>query len=157
MILQFSVEDAKPVSINKAYFKRSNTLTKLAREYRRKLLDQISPLEPEFQKFRDQFNPKTDALAVSLTFGIPHDLFYKQDGAISMRSGDVDNYIKLTLDFLFNEKYWGAENRLTDPEALSYNVCIDDRFIRSLNVKKVPSNNYTIDVRIENSSNKTVR
>lgn len=75
---------------------------------------------------------------------------YTNKGPISMASGDVDNYIKLTTDFLFNDKYLGHKFPGHEEKHI-LNFGVDDRFIVETRATKMvsPSNNWGIGVKVK--------
>lgn len=141
---------AKPISVNKAYYKRNNQLTKEARELRIKLFEHIigtDGLVDQLKAFREAFTASDHELHVKYTFSIPKSIYLTKKGYISRASGDVDNYIKVLNDFIFNEKYWEDESRY---DFKSYNIGIDDQFITRLEARKQPSldGKWSIDVKV---------
>lgn len=77
---------------------------------------------------------------------MPLDVYYTNEGYISRRSMDVDNLLKLPVDFLCNSKYnneWLYN--LSKREAMYYNgfdnltnLNVDDQYIISITSEKYP-------------------
>lgn len=149
MKIQVLIPGIKPVSINKAYYARNKVLTKEAREYREGFLLALNSTKDNqdiLKAFKAAFDSKQHYLSTELTFLIPDDVFFTKAGEISMRSGDVDNFIKLTNDFLMNDKYYDDPYRLDEGDC--YNVGVDDRFVADTILKKRPSHDWAIIVTI---------
>jgi len=145
--ISLTIPNIKPVSINRAYYKRNKQLTKESRAYRTQFLQSIQNNLEDMLKFNKSFDKATDALEIELTYQIPFKKFYAKQGHISRLSGDVDNYIKLTLDFLLNEKYFDVDDRLEDQKC--YNLGIDDQFITQITAKKEPADDWAIKIRVK--------
>lgn len=149
LTLSILIPGVKPCSINKAYYARNKVLTKDAREYREAFLQCINNCTSNqdlMKAFKAAFDPKKHVLSTELTFFIPEDVFYTKAGEVSMRSGDVDNYIKLTNDFLMNDKYYDDPYRLEKGDC--YNIGVDDRFVTDTILKKRPAHDWAIQIKI---------
>ena len=147
MKLQILIPNVKAVSINKAYYARNKVLTKEARDYREaflKIINSSAANQNLMKAFKDAFDSKLHYLKINLTYLIPEDYFFTKAGEISMRSGDADNLVKLTGDFLMNEKYFDDPYRLEEGDC--FNLGVDDRFVADYNIKKRPSEGYAIIV-----------
>jgi len=152
MYTSFRISNVKPCSINKAYYKTKKVLTIDGRRYRKRLLCTISKskeIVEELMRLRLAFDDTKHALRIYIIYYIPRHEYYTQEGKISMRSGDVDNYAKLTTDFLCNSKYIGHKFPEIDTDI--QNLGIDDRYIVDYDSSKRPSHNrqHHIDFHIE--------
>jgi len=155
MIVEIDIV-SKPISINKAYYKRNNALTKEARQFRNDVFIALS--RPENKSQLEAFNAIIDesleegyGVVLDLIHQVPYDIYFTNNGDISMRSGDVDNYTKVLQDFLFNQNYTqGKKVYHTSDGDLYYNVGCDDRFIVLNRAVKIPMNvdRWQIKVRI---------
>lgn len=133
--LSIRISGAKPVSINKAYYKSNSNLTTVARQFRYKFLKQLLDYQDQLLAFNKTFDPNKYSLELQVAVEIPESHFWTAKGHVSNRSGDVDNYLKLIIDFLTNEKY--CTNQYVDEDMV--NVAIDDRYITSIWATKEPS------------------
>lgn len=131
-MISFIIHDVKPCSINAGYYKTKKVLTLDGRRYRKRLLvtiNQNKEIKQQLQAFRDTFNPDTHGIKLTYFFMIPPKKMFTKAGPVSMASGDVDNYFKLTTDFLFNPKYIGHAFDKSDYIGRIENFGVDDRFI----------------------------
>lgn len=125
--LNIRIERAKPVSVNKAYYKSNNNLTVVARQFRYKFLKGLLPYQDTIKAFNKTFDPTKHSLELQVAVEVPKTHMWTANGHVSARGGDVDNYMKLIIDFLTNQKY------CTDKYVMEMsNVNIDDRFVTSL-------------------------
>lgn len=160
MILELKLK-TKPISINDAYY-RAGQLKKEARVYRYDVLKQLLAFKDQIKEFRDYTLPLIEesghALQLSIVHNIPEGLFFTKSGQISMRSGDVDNLLKLLIDFLFNARYCAfLEHMGPKPQFelaggyLTYNIGIDDRFIQKIETIKRPTKDaqWSVDITVQ--------
>jgi Holliday junction resolvase RusA-like endonuclease len=145
-----------PVSVNSGYF-RNRSLNDDSRKVRARILRELTlQYSSNLNKFRSQYDPKTMALSVSMTFY--RSVFFNKNGTISIRSKDLDNCIKITQDALFNKRYtdeWlslrkRAEKLLYGSLTSVLNIGIDDINIVTLNLNKKPFTQdlLTVEVRL---------
>ncbi len=129
--VSFKVSNVKPCSINKAYFKTRRVMTVDGRRYRKRLLTTIAKdntLCEAIQAFSRPFDPTRHVVTLETIYHVPQTLCITKKGYLSRKGGDVDNYSKLTTDFLFSPKYTG--HIFTGYEELNIiNLNIDDQFI----------------------------
>jgi len=128
----------KPYSLNKAFYK-NRTLTQATRKYREEFL---LCLQSDYNKnyldaISKAFNPSKHALSVSFIFYSPKEIFFTKQGQVSNRSQDLDNCLKLPIDFICNKKY---QDRVLQGVKIS-NLGIDDRYIIDIQAKKRASLN----------------
>jgi len=143
MKIKLKIFNVKPVSVNSAYYKYNKQYNEKARNYREDFLDGLQSDYNQAQlKKLPKFAPKKHFLALSWTFFIPKPAFFTKAGHISRKSMDLDNILKLPIDFLCNKKY---------VERGYNNLQIDDQFIADLVAKKRASidGNYYIHIDIE--------
>lgn len=139
-----TITGVRPVSFNKAYYNHRRVLTREAREYRTEFLHQLNKGKiGALKAFNTMFNPSEHYMVLKFDVEVPEDIFWTKDGNISMRSGDVDNYLKLIIDFTCNDKYYDDDTRLLGP---CFNLGVDDRFITDLSVKKRPAKAWSIKI-----------
>lgn len=98
-----------------------------------KFLHELRAHSGQFKEFREAFDPYKHSLGLDISFEIPENIFWTNDGKISNLSGDVDNYLKLPIDFLTNKKY-DCDKYLDN----GCNLAIDDRFFTYICTSKVP-------------------
>jgi hypothetical protein len=155
-MVKITINKFKPVSINSMYY-RNRKLTENARKSRSIILTQLQSYLDGIETLSSDFNPLKHGFKVSYTFYIPEDIYFTKKGAISNRSQDLDNCLKLLTDCLFNPKYdttWlKSRTRRYKPLyngiTTLHNVGIDDRFISSLSAKKLPTQgDYRVDIEI---------
>lgn len=136
--IYFRVSNVKPCSINKAYFKTRRVMTVDGRRYRKRLLctmSKIEGLKEVVRSFSKSFDPVRHVITLETTYHIPQQLCITKKGYLSRKGGDVDNYSKLTTDFLTTSKYNGYV--FTGYEDLDiFNIDIDDQFIVDHNNSK---------------------
>lgn len=154
-MISFIIHDVKPCSINAGYYKTKKVLTLEGRRFRKRLLVTINQnrvIKDRLLVFRKAFDPNIHGIKLTYFFFIPKDKMYtgkSSDGPISMASGDVDNYFKLTTDFLFNPKYLGHPFDKSSYIGRIENFGIDDRFILDTRAFKMPSTEdyYSVGVK----------
>ena len=128
-------------------------MSKEARTYRKRFLIALSKsaeIVSELQALRATFDPLKHGLRLYTVYSIPQETILTKKGTISRKGGDIDNYLKLTTDFLCNDKYLGHEfPNCTHPDI--ENLGIDDQFILDYDSSKRVStdNEYHIDFIIE--------
>lgn len=144
MNLSIYVPNCKPVSVNRAYYKRARTLTKEARTFRMKFLHELRAHASQFKEFREAFDPNIHSLGLDVSIEIPESIFFTNKGPISNLSGDLDNYLKLIIDFLTNKKY--DCDKYLDRGS---NLAIDDRFFTYICASKVPVDRKEWGIMIE--------
>ena len=146
----------KPLSINSAFY-RNRKLTEKARLYRRDILTQLQSQLSNITPITKEFNPLKHCLKVTYTFYTPTEFFFTKKGALSHRSQDLDNCLKLLTDFIFNTKYdtdWlrskgRTERALYGSLSSLSNVAIDDKYLQEINALKLPSKDeYSIQIDI---------
>lgn len=102
------------------------------------------------KELRTFFNPSEHALRLFTVYWIPRHQVITTKGQVSRRGGDIDNYLKLTTDFLCNSKYIGHNfDRCDHPPIV--NLGIDDQYIIDYDTSKriSPNDEYHIDFHIE--------
>lgn len=124
---------------------RSKVFNKAARAYREDFLLQLQKFTPYLEKIKQEFNPKKHALGLRVVFGIPKEYLFTKSGSISRRSFDVDNCLKLPIDFLCNSKYVG---RVINSTSIN-NLAIDDQFICNIVAQKCIYSSFTLFITIE--------
>lgn len=136
--------DIKPVSVNHAYYKYSNTLTTASREQRKAMHKVMMDdgIQKAFKQLRETFKPNEDGLEVSIVHYVPKGKFRAKAGHLSRMGGDVDNIIKQVLDFVFNQK---VRNGVT---AYPHCVGIDDINIIRLISEKKPSDDDKHSIKV---------
>lgn len=148
--------DLKPISINSAYY-RNRKITEKARIFRSKFLIQLQSQLSTLKEIQDKFDPLKHCLAFSFTFGIPNEYFFTKKGTLSHRSQDLDNCLKLIIDFVCNTRYdttwllnrFPKEKRLFGSLKQLGNLAIDDKVIQEIYATKVPDSAYTITISID--------
>lgn len=154
-MVSFIIHNVKPCSINKGYYKTKKVLTIDGRRYRKRLLvtmNQSPEIKKQLEAFRDTFDPETHGIQVQYYFLIPPKKMYLLGkNALSMAGGDVDNYMKLTTDFLFNPKYMGHAFDRSEYLGRIENFGIDDRFIVEARAFKMPNDRpyYSVGVKLK--------
>ena len=141
----------KPISINSAFY-RNRKLTDKARLFRASFLIQLQDQLDQFTDIQSTFDPLKHCLAVTYTFYTPNEYFFTKKGILSHRSQDLDNCVKLITDFIFNTKYnnsWlnskrGREKLLYQSLRSLSNLGIDDKYIQSMPLEKLPNLSYGI-------------
>lgn len=140
----------KPVSTNSAYYRYKKSLNATAREYRESFMQQLQTSSSQFilKDIQSKFNKKKHSLSVSVNIQIPRKIILTKAGYLSRKGGDIDNYQKLLLDFLTNERY----NKRLFLCGICYNLNIDDQFISILTSKKSVSTDASwyilIDIKV---------
>ena len=153
-MVSFLLNDIKPCSINNGYYVGRKSLTKEAMRYRKRLLvtiNQNPQIKEQMKAFRSEFDPNKHAIWIEYYFLIPPKKMYlKGTGPISMLGGDVDNYMKLTTDFLFNDKYMNHAFPKSTYLAPIENLAVDDRFITDVRAYKLPNTSeiYSVGVKV---------
>ena len=148
MDLSIKIKGLRPISLNRLHY-RNRKLTQEARVYRGKFLQQLQAYSNELKALSKAFVPTDHMISLSLHFYMPQSEFYTHKGYISARSQDLDNLLKLIIDCLCNAEYntpkWLTKKKRTIKEKYLYedlhliqNLDIDDKFITSLNTKKLP-------------------
>jgi Holliday junction resolvase RusA-like endonuclease len=137
--LKFSIE---PFSINNARF-RNGTFNQKARAYRSRFLKQLGTTHNQkiVAQLNKDFNPKKHFLTVSFAWLLPEDILFTKDKRVSHRSKDLDNCLKMPIDFLTKKKYKDLGHGTLD---------IDDKCICSLSTSKrmSPSGEYLLFISI---------
>lgn len=128
---------AKPVSINKAYYAKRKVLNSDSRAFRETFMQQLQESSNSniLSDVQNNFNRKKHSLKINITIQVPLDVFITKAGYISRKGGDVDNFLKLILDFLTNERY---NNRIFNCGNCT-NLNIDDQYVTDLNIRKIAS------------------
>lgn len=126
-------------SVNNAYYKRNKQYNQNARKYRRKFIKELNSQEniSELNKLRKAFKKERHYLSVSFFFHYSKDILFTQDNYLSRRAKDLDNVLKLPIDFLCNPKYM-VENKYLEEMGMSkiVNLGIDDQLIGELHAHK---------------------
>ena len=136
-----------PVSVNNAYYKRNKQYNQLAREYRAIFLNQLNSTKnrANLTELCNKFDKQGHSLHMDFQWFIPSPLYFTKKGYISRKSKDVDNLLKLPIDFLTQDKYGSSFlSTLSATELKLYsvnhvqNLGIDDQFINKLTISKFP-------------------
>lgn len=130
----------KPLSVNHMYGNsrvkagygiKNNKFYKFLRNGKKIKLQATHDFESEFANhllqygselsdFLKLFDPKKNVVIADFEFYFPESQYYKKDKAISSRIGDLDNYLKSTIDCLFKN-------------------LMNDHFITELTARKLPT------------------
>lgn len=132
--------DIKPVSINTAHYKHKKVLTRDARAFRLKFLKQLLNYQKELKAFNSAFDRTKHIIELIITIETPWKAYFVKGDpkeGISRRAGDADNYIKLILDFLCNEKYCRDDKKYVDNPMVNLNI--DDQFIKQISIAQIPT------------------
>jgi len=127
MLLTFK---AKPLSNNKMIRQFSGRIIK-SKEYREfeKLIGQLMlGYNKEIKKFMDIWSKVESCLDVHYVIYMP--TYFKADGTINLKGGDVANFEKCLTDSIFKS------------------IGIDDAYIRSVSLTKVPAKEWMISCEI---------
>lgn len=154
-MIKLYFKDIKPLSVNAAYY-RNRKFNEKARQFRAKFLTQLYSQIQVLKPIKDSFDPTRHCLVYSFKFYIPNEFYFTKAGKLSHRSGDLDNFLKLIIDFLSNTKYnsdWlrsksASERALYGSLTSIGNLGIDDKVIQELHTEKLPSDSYSIEVSI---------
>lgn len=133
--IEIDFKHIKPVSVNHAYYKYSNTLTTTSRKQRKEMHDVLKGdrIQKAFKELREAFKPNEHGLEVTIIHYVPKGKLRAKAGHLSRMGGDVDNIIKQVLDFVFNQKV--KNGKAIYPHC----VGIDDINITRLISEKQPS------------------
>lgn len=143
MEIKLVYENCKPLSVNHAYFnvKRGKRILRILNDDAKILRDKIherlrnKQVRKQLKLMRDSFIREKHKLEIEIVHKVPVDKFYTKEGYISRHSGDIDNILKLLIDFTLNPKY---------PDALG----IDDTFVSKILVEKIPTENISNSIEI---------
>lgn len=134
---------ASPFSINKAYYKRSNTRTQECRVWGDNVLHQLAPYEKNLIKLNKIVRQKLNKvnIKVEIIFLMPSFKLLTKSGKVSRLSNDLSNVEKLLIDLVFDKRF----NDRGTP-----NLNLDDCLVCDLYSKKriSPDNNYYILIHI---------
>ena len=135
--MKIILKDIPPFSINKAYYKGTFSRTRELRDWTDRVIKEMST--PVNQAIIKEYKRllKGKALGVRIKFFIPHKIFYKVDGNISIRSNDLSNIEKNLIDLVFGSKH------------SLLGLDIDDKNIVDLYSSKRPSSSYEIKITIK--------
>lgn len=144
--LDLYLEDIKPVSINRAYY-RNGSLTTESRFYRDRFHCLLNKYFQEITNFNTEIaDIKNPHIALNINIETPAHLLFKKDSLIySNLAGDMNNYTKLIEDFLFQFRYRG---RLTTAGTPYHILHLDDRFVKEGSSKQEPSPTDTWNIRL---------
>jgi len=164
MTLSFRISNVKPCSINKAYSRNRNGTLRLSQEgsrYSKRFLITMSKnreIVKGLHALRDLFDPLKHAIRLFTVYYIPEKECVTKKGYISRKGGDIDNYLKMTTDFICSSKYYHKTFPLCDHPTI-INLNIDDQFIIDYDASKrvSPDDIYHIDIDIEIIPIDTVR
>jgi len=105
------IVQGKPISINSAYTGRrggKKVLNKKARLYRESCWTSLNSKKAEIDLLVKSFDSKKHGLSMSITSYVPIKDYYLKatpSNGLSQAKGDVDNGLKLIVDFLLNARY----------------------------------------------------
>ena len=147
-------------SINNAYYKRNKQYNQNARKYRKKFIQELNS-QANIATLRDlkkRFNRKKHYLSIKFNFFYPKDILLTKEGHLSRRAKDIDNCLKLPIDFLCAPKYMTDSKYLDDMDMEKIvNLGIDDQYIGEIAAIKRPSldstNYLVIDIEIKSLNN----
>ena len=134
----------KPFSVNAMYGKKRFKTTQ-ARDWSYQVFHILNKIENtrKMASFRNSFDPQTMAIEVCLTFYFPKDILITKSGMISGRAFDVSNMEKCIIDLIFDKKYFDK-----DPPYGCENLCLDDKYIISMNSKKRIGDDFLMKVEL---------
>lgn len=140
MKINFKLEDCRPFSINRAYYKNRG-ITRECRLWRQTIISAAKPHIPLFKEFRESFDPQINGIFIHITHHIPFHKFYTKKGDISIQSMDLTNVEKLLVDILFDARFY-------DRGELD-NINLNDKYIVKLISEKVVDTEWGIDVELD--------
>lgn len=149
MIRSFVLENLKPFSINSTYYGGGSSFVKTtaAREWMYQVFHRLSDAESEqkFKDLREAFKPEEHGFEVCMIAYYPRADYMTKKGHLSNKTLDLTNCEKSLVDCLFLSKH-----ALTAAPYGCQNLQIDDRYVVSLQSKKLPCDGAPrIEVSIE--------
>jgi Holliday junction resolvase RusA-like endonuclease len=122
----------RPISVNKMYrnFRGRTIKSAECRQFEATFDHFLAEFSSHAIDFMRYFNPETDALHVDIICYIDKKDFFTKSGRIHKRCGDVDGYIKCTLDQVFDF------------------IELDDALVTRISCSKVPSDSDSTEILI---------
>lgn len=129
-------------SVNNAYYMRNKKYNANARKYRKQFLTSLTEdaNKESLRRIRRSFNKKQHHLKVTFYFHYPTNILTTKEGSLSRRAKDIDNCLKLPIDFLCQAKYMNDSKYLEELAMKEIvNLGIDDQYISEVRACKRPS------------------
>ena len=128
--------DLRVCTVNNARYRNGNR-TREARDYSDDIHTQLHQYRDKIEKFRKKFSNLPDnykALHLDINILVPQGKFYTLKGAISRKSIDLDNYLKLLIDAIMDSRYDNRYIKSLGTEVM--NLDMDDKYIVSMFAQK---------------------